>query len=108
MAPANFFGAPQEKGPAQAPGQGFWRSGKKNLRAALRGPGARAFARTRDPGAGSVRFRHPPGAVGALAAACDRHGHFALRADLAGHSKGRAARVADRTVLDLDRVAVGA
>ena len=52
--------------------------------------------------------RHAAGAGGALAAARDRDGHGALVADLAGNREGGAARIADRAVLDLDRIAVGA
>src|ERR1043165_484698 len=79
-----------------------------DLRAPLGRPGAGALARACGPGAAAVGRRHAPGAGGALAAARHRDGHGAIGADRAGNIERRGARVADRAVLDPDRIAIGA
>src|SRR4051794_21508118 len=73
-----------------------------DLRPAFGGPGARAFARTGGPHAGTVGCRQAALAIGALAAARDLHGYGAVLADLAADGKGGFARIADRPVVDFD------
>src|SRR4051812_23753182 len=114
MAPGDFDGAAgilrgKEKGPARGRAKVLEVSPiARNLRAALRGPGAGAIARSGGPGPGAVTVRHAARAGRALAAA--RHGDddAALGIDFAGNREGGAARVTDCAVLDLDRIAVGA
>ena len=114
MDPTGFDTRPQEKSPARA-GLEVWRlergrgeESSEILRAAFGGPDAGAFAGGRRPGARAVGARHTAGAGGAVAAAGHDDGHGAVLADLAGDVERGATRVADRAVLDLDRVAVGA
>src|ERR1044072_3862887 len=104
----------KEKSPARA-GLEVWRSERgrreeqsETLRAALGGPGAGAVAASRRPGARAVGAGHAAGTGRALVALGNRDGDRAVRADLAGHIEGGGARIADRAVLDLDRIAVGA
>src|SRR6185369_14347184 len=80
----------------------------RGLGPAFGGPGARALARAGDPHAGPVGRRQLALTVGALAAARDLDDHGAVFADLATHRKRGIARIADRAVVDLDGIAVGA